>query len=48
MVGRNEDNELSVIRDTVRMIITMTLEAVEKCKTVDEVIELLNRWLMEN
>lgn len=44
MVERNEDNEMSTARETVTLII----EIVSKCKTVDEVLEALNRWLMEN
>ncbi len=44
MVGRNEDNEMSMMRETVKLII----EIVRKCQTVDEVLEALNRWLRDN
>ena len=44
MVGRNEDNEMSTMRETVKLII----EIVRKCLTVDEVLEALNRWLRDN
>lgn len=44
MVGRNEDSEMSTMRETVKLII----EIVCKCQTVDEVLEALNRWLRDN
>ena len=44
MVGRNEADNVSTMRETVKLII----EIVRKCQTVDEVLEALNRWLRDN
>lgn len=44
MVGRNEADNVSMMRETVKLII----EIVRKCQTVDEVLEALNRWLRDN